>query len=93
MRIETSTHEHGATGKVFGYEAEYEVTEREIRWTAQVGQAGEAARELKGTIALTSPALPRLAEEVVRDAVVQAIDAEVDRGSATLAPAPGPLLG
>jgi hypothetical protein len=82
MHIESTTHEHGASGNVYDYEGDFEVEDEQITWQADVSRAGEQARSFSGTIRLTSPAISSLAEQVVRDAIVKRIDAFDDRPSA-----------
>jgi hypothetical protein len=81
MHIESTTHEHGASGNVYDYEGDFEVDGDQITWQADVRRAGEQARSFYGTIKLTSPAISSLAEQAVRDAIVKRIDAFDDRQS------------
>lgn len=74
MRIDATTHEHRATAKVYTYEADYEVRDDAIVWNAHVTHGEEPDQQCSGSIPLTSPALPAVAEEVVRDAIVRRID-------------------
>jgi hypothetical protein len=75
MHIDTTSHEHGSSAKVYSYEADYDVQQDSISWQAVVRQAGsEDTRAIEGAIPLTSPAVATLAEQVVRDAIVKRID-------------------
>lgn len=74
MRIEPTTHEHRASAKVYTYEADYDVGEDAIVWDARVTHGEEPDQRCTGSIPLTSPALPAVAEEAVRDAIVRRID-------------------
>ena len=78
MHIDPSTHEHGATGKVYTYEADYEVGDDAITWDAVLSEGGTPPRSFAGTIPLTSPAV---AEQAVRDAIVNRIDSFDDKVS------------
>ncbi|MES2958967.1 MAG: hypothetical protein V4792_12310, partial [Pseudomonadota bacterium] len=84
MHIDTTSHEHGATGKVYAYEGEYELEDDAIRWKARVSQAGTPLGEFDGSIRLTSPAIATLAEQAVRDAIVKRIDTFDDKHGASL---------
>jgi hypothetical protein len=79
MHLAPTTHEHGASAKVYTYEGEYEVRPDSITWKAVVRQADDDECALTGEIALTSPALATLAEQVVRDDIVKRIDALDDQ--------------
>lgn len=74
MHIDTTSHEHGASGKVYSYAADYQIVGNSIRWHADVTQAGASARRFSGSIPLTSPAVSTLAEQAVRDAILSCID-------------------
>ena len=74
MHIDQTTHEHGASAKVYSYEADYDVGADAITWNATVAEAGTQLASLSGSIALTSPALASLAEQIVRDEIVKRID-------------------
>jgi len=74
MHIESTSHEHGASGHVYDYEGDFEVDDDCISWQAQVSRVGEVPRSFSGTIRLTSPAIATLAEQAVRDAIVKRID-------------------
>lgn len=74
MRIDPTSHEHGASGKVYSYEGDFAVGNDAITWNAVVSQAGAHHSSFSGTIPLTSPALAHLAEQAVRDAIVKRID-------------------
>jgi Protein of unknown function (DUF1579) len=76
MRIQPTTHEHGVSGKVYTYEGEYDVGDSAITWRATVSHAEEPPRSISGTIPITSPAMTALADKVVCDAVVKAIDGQ-----------------
>ena len=74
MHITSSTHEHGASGKVYTYEADFAIGTDSITWDAVVSEGGAQPRSFAGSIPLTSPAIKTLAEQAVRDAIVQRID-------------------
>jgi hypothetical protein len=74
MHIERTTHEQGISAKVYTYEGDFDVSDDTITWRAQVCHAGERPRDISGTIPITSPAMPTLAEKVVRDAIIRGID-------------------
>ena len=84
MHIDPTTHEHGPSGKVYCYEGDYDVGDDAISWNAAISQSGVPQRRFAGTIPLTSPALATLAEQVVRDAIVQRIDILDDRQGAAI---------
>jgi hypothetical protein len=84
MHIDPTTHEHGPSGKVYSYEGDYDVGDVAISWHAAISQSGVPQRRFAGTIPLTSPALPTLAELVVRDAIVKRIDSFDDRQGAAI---------
>ena len=86
MHIESTSHEHGASGHVYDYEGNFEVMDDQISWEAEINRAGEQARSFCGSIKLTSPAIAALAEQAVRDAIVKRIDAFDDRHSANAQP-------
>jgi hypothetical protein len=79
MHIAPTTHEHGTSAKVYTYEGEYEVQPDKITWQVAVRQGDDDERTLTGAIALTSPSIATLAEQVVRDAIVKRIDALDDQ--------------
>jgi hypothetical protein len=68
-----ATHESGASAKVYTYQGHYEIGDSAIEWHAEVSHE-DSKRSLSGSIPLSSPAIARLAEEAVRDAIVQRID-------------------
>lgn len=74
MHIDPTSHEHGATAKVYVYEGDYDVGDAAITWQAQVVCGQEAAQRVSGRIPLTSPGVATVAEQAVRDAIVQRID-------------------
>ncbi|HEY6133219.1 MAG TPA: hypothetical protein VIW70_04505 [Rubrivivax sp.] len=74
MHIDTATHEQGSSGKVYSYEADFDVRDDAIVWNASVSQSGAPQCSFSGTVPLTSPAIAALAEKVVRDAIVKRID-------------------
>lgn len=82
MHIDTSTHEHGSSAKVYTYEGDYDIGDDAITWTASISQDKDGPHAIGGTIALSSPALATLAEQAVRDAIVQGIDRFDDRQAA-----------
>jgi hypothetical protein len=79
MHIASTTHEHASTAKVYTYEGDYEVSESEIRWQAQVRHDEVGTQQFNGAIPVTSPALATVAEAAVRDAIVKRIDSFEDR--------------
>ena len=85
MHIDSTTHEHGASGHVYDYEGDFEVDDDRITWQAGVRRAGEDSRIFSGTIKLTSPAIASLAEQAVRDAILKRIDTFDDRQGNTAA--------
>ncbi len=91
MHIESTTHEHGLSGKVYTYEGDFEVGDQAITWSAQVSHAQDPLRVITGTIPITSPAVGAIADKAVRDAIVERIDADgAVRTAATPAPAASP---
>jgi len=64
MHIDPATHEHGASAKVYTYEAEYDVGPDAITWKASLSEGGTPLDPIAGSIPLTSPCLAHLAEEV-----------------------------
>jgi hypothetical protein len=74
MHIAATTHEHGASARVYSYEGDYEIGDDSIRWQAAVAREGER-RSFSGSIPLSSPSIATLAEQAVRDAILQRIDA------------------
>lgn len=76
MHIESTTHEHGASGRVFTYEGDFDVGDDAITWNAKVSHAQDPPRVITGTIPITSPAIAAIADMAVRDAIVKRIDAE-----------------
>lgn len=79
MHIDTSTHEHGSSAKVYTYDGDYDIGNDAITWTATISRDKEAPHGLSGTIPLSSPAIATLAEQAVRDAIVHNIDRFDDR--------------
>ena len=79
MHITPSTHEHGASGKVYTYEAEFDIGADGITWDAVVSEGGAQPRTFAGSIPFTSPAIKTMAEQAVRDAIVKRIDAFDDK--------------
>ena len=69
------THEHAKSGKLYAYQASYDVAGGDIRWRATVQQAEAVRLRPNGTISTNMPAAITIAEQAVRDAVVKAIDA------------------
>ena len=49
MHIDPTTHEHGASAKVYTYEGDYEVEEARIRWQASVSH-DETQRDLHAIV-------------------------------------------
>ena len=93
MHIESTTHEHGLSGKVYTYEGQFEVGDDAITWNAKVSHAHDEPRVITGTIPVTSPAVSAIADKAVRDAIVKRIDAEgTVRTAATAAPAASPHI-
>jgi hypothetical protein len=77
------SHQHARTGKLYTYKAGYSVRGNDIAWQADVQRAEGAQFHRSGTIPTGTPAAGAIAEQVVRDAVVAAIDA-ADDGSHAL---------
>ncbi|HSI55997.1 MAG TPA: hypothetical protein VLA16_00480 [Ideonella sp.] len=75
MHIAETTHEHGVNAKVYAYEADYELNGDTLSWHADVRQGDTPPQQLEGVIEVSSPAAPLIAEQVVHDAIVRAIDA------------------
>ena len=80
MHIAPTSHEHGATAKVYNYEGDFEVAADAIRWSANVRQGSMQLGTFTGTIPMTSPAMASLAEQAVRDDIVKRIDSFDDKG-------------
>ena len=80
MHIAPTSHEHGATAKVYSYEGDFEVQGDAIRWTASVNQGSVPLGTISGMIRVTSPAVATLAEQAVRDDIVKRIDSFDDKG-------------
>jgi hypothetical protein len=76
MHIEPTTHEHGLTAEVYTYEGDFDVGDDAITWSARVSPGRGPLRVITGTIPVTSPAMAALADKVVHDAIVKAIDTE-----------------
>lgn len=72
------SHQHATSGKLYTYQAEFEVNGSDIRWRATVQQADEVRLRPQGTIATNTPAAGTIAEQAVRDAVVKEIDVAED---------------
>ncbi len=72
------THQHAKTGKLYTYKAHYSVNGSDIAWQAEVNQAAGSPFLRSGTVPTGTPAAGAIAEQVVRDAVVAAIDAADD---------------
>ena len=81
MHIDPTTHEHATSAKVYSYEAEFDVGPDAVSWTASVSEGGSQFDPISGSIPLTSPALPTLAEEMVRDEIVKRIDTSTRRST------------
>lgn len=75
MHIPETTHEQGATARVFTYTADYEQRGDELHWTADVSHGDHPAQRLSGSLKISSAASQVVAEQAVTDAVVRAIDA------------------
>jgi hypothetical protein len=84
MHIDPTTHEQGSSGKVYSYEADFDVRDSAIVWNASVSESGAPQCSLSGTVPLTSPGIAALAEKVVRDAIVKRIDNFDDREGAAI---------
>ena len=82
MHIDTTSHEHGASGKVYTYEGDFDVGGDAITWKAWVSQGGGRERSFSGTVNLTSPAMASLAEQAVRDDILKSIDTFDDKSNA-----------
>ncbi len=74
MHIDPATHEHRKSAKIYSYQADFEVGADAITWQASVSVGGAQLDPIRGSIPLTSPALPVLAEQAVRDEIVRCID-------------------
>jgi hypothetical protein len=79
MRIPSSTHEHGASGKVYTYEADFDIGADGITWNAVASEGGLLPRSFSGSIPFSSPVIQTLAEQAVRDAIVHRIDTFDDK--------------
>lgn len=79
MHIASTTHEHASSAKVYTYEGDYEVSESEIRWNADICHEEVGTQRFSGTIPVTSPAVATVAAQVVRDAIVKRIDSFEDK--------------
>jgi hypothetical protein len=88
MHIDSETHEQRTSAKVYSYEAEFEVGADAITWQASVSVGGAQLDPISGSIPLTSPALPILAEQAVRDEIVRRIDGFDGPTSGTRPPQP-----
>lgn len=75
MHLDETTHEHAISAHVYSYDADYDVEPDGISWTARARRGSDDPVELRGFIPMTSPALPAVAEQAVRDAIVAQIDA------------------
>jgi hypothetical protein len=80
VHIESTRHEHARSSKVHVYEADYEIRDDRIVWSADVSTVGEGSFRLNGEVPVTTPAMQGLAEQVVRDAIVARIDASGPAG-------------
>lgn len=76
MHIDETTHEHGSTGKVYRYEADYSVSDSSVDWTGEVQQGDDFRQTLRGSIPITFASAPAMAEMLVRDAIVKQIDTQ-----------------
>jgi hypothetical protein len=74
MHINSTTHEHGTSAKVYSYEADFDVGADAITWKASVRQGGVQLDPISGSIPVTSPGLAAFAEQAVRDEIVKRID-------------------
>ena len=72
------SHQHATSGKLYTYNAAYDVSQGDIRWRATVLRSDDVRFERTGSIAANTPAAETIAEQAVRDAVVSAIDALED---------------
>lgn len=73
------SHQHARSGKLYTYKAGYSVRGSDIAWRADVQHAERGSEfHRSGTIPTGTPAAGAIAEQVVRDAVVAAIDATED---------------
>lgn len=74
MQIAETTHEHGINAKVYAYSGDYQLNDYGVDWQALVKQGDGPAQRLSGSIPISSAATALIAEQVVRDAIVRAID-------------------
>ncbi|HEX6705858.1 MAG TPA: hypothetical protein VF169_13930 [Albitalea sp.] len=74
MHLDETTHEHARSAQVYTYQGDYTIEQDRIAWTAEARRGVTFAVGLSGAIPITSPALPAIAEQAVRDAVVAEID-------------------
>ncbi len=72
------SHQHARSGKLYTYRAGYSVLGSDIAWQADVEHAQGWLFHRSGTVSTGTPAAGAIAEQVVRDAVVAAIDAAED---------------
>lgn len=79
MHIDTTTHEHGVSAKVYTYQGDYETGDDRITWRAVISHGDTPLTTFDGAIPLTSPAVTALAEQAVRDEIVKRIDAYGDQ--------------
>lgn len=68
------THEHGISAKVYTYHADFEVDGHSVVWRAQVTHVDEPVRHFQGKVPVSPSVSALLAQEVVRDEVIRAID-------------------
>ena len=71
-------HQHAKSGKLYTYNASYDVSRGDIRWRATMLRSDDVRFERAGNITANTPAAETIAEQAVRDAVVSAIDALED---------------
>jgi hypothetical protein len=76
------SHQHARSGKLYTYKARYSVNGSDIAWDADVEHAEGLQFQRSGTVPTGTPAAGTIAEQVVRDAVVAAIDAQEDESHA-----------
>ncbi len=74
QHIQSTTHEHGSSAKVYTYEGDFDVGDDAITWQAEVLCGSDAPRALSGRIPMSSRGLVAVAAEAVRDAIVKRID-------------------
>lgn len=72
MHLDETTHEHAVNSRAYSYEADFEVFDDRIDWTAEAWQGTAERLQLRGSLPAALAA--NLTEQAVRDAVIAAID-------------------